>query len=87
MRLEEIKGTKQVHSGRAMAQTLSRRSPTAETGVLAVQSMRDLCWTKWHWNRLLSEFFCFSLSVSFHLGSMLIYHLGENNRSVSGRSS
>jgi hypothetical protein len=44
--------------------------------------------TKWHWNRVFSEFFGFPLSISFHRGSPYSYiTLGMNNRSVGGRSS
>jgi hypothetical protein len=32
---------------------------------------------KWQWCRLLSVFFGFTLSVSFHHGSILIYNLGD----------
>jgi hypothetical protein len=35
-------------------------------GSLQDQSMWDLWWTKWHWDRFLSEFFGFPLSISFH---------------------
>jgi hypothetical protein len=28
--------------------------------------MWDLWWTKWHWDRVFSEYFGFSLSISFH---------------------
>jgi hypothetical protein len=28
--------------------------------------MWDLWWTKWHWDKFFSEYFGFSLSVSFH---------------------
>jgi hypothetical protein len=28
--------------------------------------MWDLWWTKWHWDRFFSEYFSFSLSISFH---------------------
>jgi hypothetical protein len=30
------------------------------------QSMWDLWWTKWHWDRVFSEYFGFLLSISFH---------------------
>jgi hypothetical protein len=29
-------------------------------------SVWDLWWTKWHWDRFFSEYFGFSLSISFH---------------------
>jgi hypothetical protein len=35
--------------------------------------MWDLWWTKWHWDRLLSEFFGFTQSISFHRGSPFTY--------------
>lgn len=33
-----------------------------------------ICGEKWHWNRFSSQFFCFSLSVSFHQLPVLAYH-------------
>jgi hypothetical protein len=36
--------------------------------------MWDLWFTKWHWDRVFSQFFGFALSVSFHRCSILIYH-------------
>jgi hypothetical protein len=39
----------------------------------------DLWWTKWHWDRFLSEFFGFPLSISFHRG----LHFSENSKSSS----
>jgi hypothetical protein len=44
--------------GRAMAQAVSRRPPTAE--------LWDLWWTKWHWDRFFPDYFGFPLSISFH---------------------
>jgi hypothetical protein len=35
----------------------------------------------------LFKFFSFPLSISFHQGSILTYHLGMNNRPLGGRSS
>jgi len=35
----------------------------------------DLSWTKWQWDRVLSEYFGFHLSVSFYKCSILYYHL------------
>jgi hypothetical protein len=50
-----------------MAQAVSRRPPTAEARARSWgQSMWDLWWTKWHWDRFLPEYFGFPLSVSFH---------------------
>jgi hypothetical protein len=49
--------------GRAMAQAVSRRPPTAEA---PGQSMWNLWWTQWHWDRFFLEYFSFPLSISFH---------------------
>jgi hypothetical protein len=35
-------------------------------GSIPGRSMWDLWWTKWHWDRFLSEYFGFPLSISFH---------------------
>jgi hypothetical protein len=35
-------------------------------GSIPGQSMWDLWWTKWHWDRFFSEYFGFPLSISFH---------------------
>jgi hypothetical protein len=52
------------------------------------QSMWDLWWEKLHWDRFLSDFFGFPLSVSFHRGSPHSHVTSEkNSRSVNGRSS
>jgi hypothetical protein len=51
------------------------------------QSMWDLWWTEWHWDRFFSELFGFTLSVSFHRRSSNSYHGGMNNIYVSGSSS
>jgi hypothetical protein len=37
------------------------------------QPVRDLLWTKWHWNRFFSEYFGLPLSVSFHQCCTLIF--------------
>jgi hypothetical protein len=37
------------------------------------QSVWDLWWTKWYWNRFYSEYFAFPLSVSFRQHSVLTY--------------
>jgi hypothetical protein len=43
---------------------------------------------KWHWNKLLYEFFGFLLSTSFHRGSAYSYITWEmNNRPLGGSSS
>jgi hypothetical protein len=50
-----------------MAQAISRRPLTAEPRIRARgQVMWNLSWTKWHWDRVFSEFFDFPLSISFH---------------------
>jgi hypothetical protein len=50
--------------------------------------MWDLWWTKWHWERFFSEFFCFPLSIPFHRRSPYSYIIRVmNNMSVSGSSS
>jgi hypothetical protein len=47
--------------------------------------MWDLSRTKWHSDRLFSEFFGFILSVSFHRGSPYWYIIwGISNRAVGG---
>ena len=51
--------------GRATAQAVSRRPPTAEARVRSRVPMWDLWWTKWHWDRFLPEYFGFPLSISF----------------------
>jgi hypothetical protein len=35
--------------------------------------MWDLWWKKWHWDRILYEFFGFPLSISSHRGSPYSY--------------
>jgi hypothetical protein len=42
-----------------LAAGLSLRGPGSRPG----QSMWDLWWKKWHWDRLFSEFFGFPLSI------------------------
>jgi hypothetical protein len=41
------------------------------------QSMWDLWWTKWHWDTGVSEFLGLPPSLSFHPGSIVMYHLGQ----------
>jgi hypothetical protein len=66
MNFKEIKKYR-LYLGRAMAQAVSRRHPTAEDPVRSRgQSMWDLWWTKWHCDRFLPEYLGFALSVSFH---------------------
>jgi hypothetical protein len=75
--------------GRIMTQAVSRRRLTAEARVYPpVQSMWYSWWKNWHWDRFLSEFFGFPLSLSFHRGSPYSnISWGMNNRPVGGRSS
>jgi hypothetical protein len=40
------------------------------SGLILGQSMWDLWWTKWHWDRFLPEYFGFPLSISFHRWSI-----------------
>ena len=35
-------------------------------GSIPGQSVSDLQWTKWHWDKFFSKYVCFLLSVSFH---------------------
>jgi hypothetical protein len=52
-------------SSYVVAQAVSRGILSGGPGSRPGQSMWDLWWTKWQWNRLLSESL-FSLAVSFH---------------------
>jgi len=54
---------------------LGGQSPTSHRGGLSSipgQSVWNLWWTKWHYDRFLSQHFGFPLSVSFHQWSILI---------------
>jgi hypothetical protein len=63
--------------GRAMAQAVSRRPVTTEARVRSqVKSMWDLWWTKWHWDRFVSELSVFP--CRFHsTGAPLIVKIGK----------
>jgi hypothetical protein len=62
----------------AIAQTVSRcGGPDSRPG----QSMWDLWWTKWHWDRFFSVFFCFPLSRSFHHCSIFT-HVSSGGRTM-----
>ena len=62
------------HYDRAMAQAVSRRPPTrGGPASIPAQSTWDLWWTKWHWDRFPSQYFCFPLSLSFHRCSTIIF--------------
>jgi hypothetical protein len=52
---------------RVMAQAVSGQ------GSIPGQSMWDLKWTMWHWDRFFFEYFRFLLSVSFHQCSIFIF--------------
>jgi hypothetical protein len=54
--------SKYIYRGRTMAQASHRGGPGSITG----QSMWDLWWTKWHWDRLFPEYFGFPPSISFY---------------------
>jgi hypothetical protein len=60
----------QYHSTVALQTHIIRGGPGSRPG----QSMWDLWWIKWHWDRFFSEFFCFLLSISFHRRSPNSYH-------------
>jgi hypothetical protein len=47
---------------RRLAAGLPPRRPVSIPG----QSIWDLWWTKWHWDRFFPEYFGFPLSISFH---------------------
>jgi hypothetical protein len=53
-------------TGRAMAQAVSRQPHGGGPGSILGQSMWDLWWRKWHWDRFYPEYFGFTLSVLFH---------------------
>jgi hypothetical protein len=61
-----------IEIGRAMAQAVSLRACRFASG----QSMRELWWTKWHWDSFFADFFGFPCqyhsTVSLHIH---IYHL------------
>jgi hypothetical protein len=58
---------------RSLVAGLSPRRPGFAPG----QSIWDLWWKKWHWDRFFSEFFGFTLSISFHRRCPNSYHLGN----------
>jgi len=43
------------------------------------QSVWDLWWINWQWNRCFSKYFSFDLSVLFHQYAMLFFHLSATN--------
>jgi len=56
------------HDSEALSLAFQRRSPAS----ISNQSMWDLWRIKWRWNRFVSEYICFPLSLSFHQISILI---------------
>jgi len=44
--------------------------------------MLDLWWTKWHWDRFMSELFSSPLSVLFHRSQFLYIIFGTNIMAV-----
>jgi hypothetical protein len=60
-------------NGRAMAQAVSRRPLRGGPVSIPQQFTWDLWCNNRHWDRLFSEYFYFSLSVSFHQCSILIF--------------
>jgi hypothetical protein len=53
-----------------MTQAVSCWPLTAET-----QSVWDLWWTEWHWDRFFSEFFGSPLSIQYTISPLLCTHL------------
>ena len=57
-----------------MTQAVRRRTPTVKSiGRYRGQSMRDLWWTTWHWERFSSKYFYLFLSVWSHHRPTLIF--------------
>jgi hypothetical protein len=70
----------------------SREQQQDDFGSIPHQSMWDLWWTKWHWDRVFPEYFGFPLSVSFHRCSItwkneenyhLSFHLHRKGCTIS----
>lgn len=58
-----------------MAQAVSRQPPNhVGPGSVSVQSIHDLWWRGWHWDRFYSGYFGFLLSLSFHQYPILIIY-------------
>jgi hypothetical protein len=63
-------------------QSLSTDCP--DLGLIPDQYMWDLWWKKRHWERFLSQYFSFPLSISFHQCSILIFiHLSPTVYNLS----
>jgi hypothetical protein len=72
----------------AMAQAVTLR-PLAigGPGSLPDQFMWGFCWTKWHWDRVFSEFISFFSQYHSTRGPYLVYVVcGMNSRPVGSRS-
>jgi hypothetical protein len=69
-----------------MAQAVSRRPLTAEARVSARVNPCGICGDKVALGQVFHRVLRFLPSISFHCGSILIYHLGDKNRPVGGRS-
>jgi hypothetical protein len=71
-----IKTQQITSSGLARPQAINRRPFIEEALVLGSVHVAFIV-DKWQWNRFFFEFYGFPLSISFHHGSMLIYHVGN----------
>jgi hypothetical protein len=60
-----------------MAQAVSRRPLTAETRICVPVSHVGFVVDKVALKQICSQLFCFPLLVSSHCGSVLTYHLGD----------
>jgi type VI protein secretion system component VasA len=60
---------------------ISQRRPGFDPG----QSLWDLWWTKWHWDRFFPEYFGFPLSISFHRCSITRKNEKKINQSSSSQ--
>jgi hypothetical protein len=58
---------------------LRRLAAGLPPGSIPGQSIWDLRWTKWHWDRFFSEYFGFPLSISLHRCSVTRKRTKNNN--------
>ena len=58
---------------RTVQPVASHYTDCAIPGHIPGQSMRNLWWTKWHWDRFPTEYFDLPLSMPFHKCSTLIF--------------
>jgi hypothetical protein len=59
---------------RAIAQAIYRQPLTAEARIRPQASPRGTWrWTKWHWNRFLSEYVSWSIPATFHSPSLMCH--------------